>query len=179
MSAAKEKADGRGFYTLIRKLVSTCFYVGCVPGPTGTYASFASLVAALILLQLALPAATGRMLLGLAVLFTFVGARLGTWAEEYYGKRDPSPFVLDEIAGCFVALAPVLLLFSNARPLPTLGIVFVFFRIFDILKPFPANRAEKMPGGWGIMLDDLVAGCYAAAATVGGMLLFADVLAKS
>ncbi|NQT20266.1 MAG: phosphatidylglycerophosphatase A [Planctomycetes bacterium] len=164
---------------MIRKLVSTCFYVGCVPGAPGTYGSFAALAVALVLLQFAPPATTGLVLLGLAALLTFVGAPLGTWAEGYYGKKDPSPFVLDEVVGCFVAMAPVLLLFPNARPLLGLGGAFVFFRIFDVLKPFPIYLAEKAPAGWGIMLDDLVAGCYAAGATIAGMLLFADMLVKS
>lgn len=164
---------------MIRKLVSTCFYVGCVPGAPGTYASLASLAVALVLLQFASPATTGVALLGLSALLFVVGARLGAWAEGHYGREDPSPFVLDEVVGCFVAMAPVLLLFPNAKPLPALGISFVFFRIFDVLKPFPVDRAEKAPGGWGIMLDDVLAGCYAAGATVGGMLLFADLLIKS
>lgn len=159
--------------------MSTCFYVGCVPGAPGTYASLASLAVALILLQFASPATTGLVLLGLAALLFVIGARLGTWAEGYYGKKDPSPFVLDEVVGCFVAMAPVLLLFPNAKPLIPLGGSFVFFRIFDVLKPFPVDLAEKAPGGWGIMLDDVLAGCYAVAAAVGGMLLFADLLIKS
>jgi phosphatidylglycerophosphatase A len=45
--------------------------------------------------------------------------------------------------------------------LKTIGLGFLLFRIFDVTKPFPARRAEKLPGGWGIVMDDVVAGVYA------------------
>ena len=157
---------------MIRKLVSTCFYVGCAPGAPGTYGSLAAVAIALVLLQFDSPATAGIVLLGLAALLTFVGARLGSWAESYYGKTDPSQFVLDEVVGCFAALGPVLMIFPDANLLPKIGLPFLFFRVFDVIKPFPAGKAELVPGGWGIMLDDLVAACYAVAASVAGILLF-------
>ena len=71
------------------------------------------------------------------------------------GLKDPGQIVIDEIAGYFVSLA-----FLPAG-WTTLAAAFVFFRLFDILKPPPCRRAEALPGGVGIVADDLLAGVYA------------------
>lgn len=87
---------------------------------------------------------------------------VGVWSADVFakatGSKDPQQVVIDEVAGVFFALA--------AAPFTVRGIVasVVFFRAFDILKPFPARRAERLPGGWGIVADDVVAGLQAAAA---------------
>jgi phosphatidylglycerophosphatase A len=67
--------------------------------------------------------------------------------------------VVDEVAGMTLAVLTL--------PLTAvaLAVAFVLFRIFDILKPFPANAAQRLPGGFGVMVDDLVAGAYALALT--------------
>ena len=91
-------------------------------------------------------------------------ALIGTWtasqAAIFSGKKDPQFVVIDEVSGQFltylIALAP-----ANWKYL-LLG--FILFRVFDIWKPFPARHAECLPGGWGIMADDWVAGFYAAIA---------------
>jgi phosphatidylglycerophosphatase A len=77
------------------------------------------------------------------------------------GSHDPSKVVIDEIAGQFLTLlfVPVSLV--------SLVVGFFLFRIADIFKPFPARTAERLPDGWGIMADDLVAGIYAGLALVG------------
>jgi len=86
-------------------------------------------------------------------------AVLGIWvageAEQLFGKKDASPIVIDEIAG--------MLLTYCAIPVALLPLVigFLGFRLFDIWKPLP--QLERLPGGWGIMLDDLFAGCLAQA----------------
>ncbi len=88
-------------------------------------------------------------------------ALLGLWssnrAARFSGKKDPQFVVIDEVSGQFltylVALAP-----ANWKYL-LLG--FILFRLFDIWKPFPARQAESLPGGWGIMTDDWIAGIYA------------------
>ncbi len=72
---------------------------------------------------------------------------------------DPSIVVIDEIVGMWIAL-----LFLP-KTLPALLIAFTTFRVFDIVKPPPAAGLERVGNGWGIMLDDVVAGLYAAAAT--------------
>ena len=71
------------------------------------------------------------------------------------GKVDPQEVVIDEVMGMAVTLAFLPL------SLKTIGSGFLLFRIFDIAKPFPARRSEKLPGGWGIVMDDVIAGIYA------------------
>ena len=71
------------------------------------------------------------------------------------GLRDPSFVVLDEVAGMLAALVWV-----SPRPVPVL-LAFVLFRLLDILKPFPIDRLERIPGAWGVLLDDLAAGLLA------------------
>ncbi len=101
--------------------------------------------------------ATGSLAVELAVLLavTAVGVVAATRAESATGRRDPGLIVIDETAGMLLTLAAV--------PVGLGGAVvgFLAFRLFDIVKPFPARRAERLPGGLGVMADDLVAGLYA------------------
>ncbi len=80
------------------------------------------------------------------------------------GQGDPGAVVLDETAGQWVALA----MWALARPAPlTLGVLaasFLLFRLFDVAKPWPICRLERLPGGWGIVADDLAAGAAAGGA---------------
>ena len=84
---------------------------------------------------------------------------LGVWAadeaERALGARDPGAIVVDEVAGMTLSVL--------ALP-PTPGVLlagFLLFRLFDVLKPFPANVAQRLPGGLGVMIDDVIAGFYA------------------
>jgi phosphatidylglycerophosphatase A len=77
-------------------------------------------------------------------------------ADRIFGVHDSPKIVVDEICGFLVTMA-----FVIPGPL-TIGIGFIFFRFFDILKPFPAGYFDRnLPGGWGVMLDDIAAGVYA------------------
>lgn len=97
-------------------------------------------------------------------------ARVGVWASKkaalYFRNPDPSQVVVDEVSGQLIALLPLLFYFLNVelfeRRWEYLLAGFILFRIFDIVKPWPARAAEKWPGGWGIMADDWLAGGYAA-----------------
>lgn len=84
-----------------------------------------------------------------------LGRSLGDWAERYAGGKDPGFFVLDEVIGYLVTCAWL-------RGPSTLGLVVAFlaFRVFDIAKPPPVKRFERLGGGDGILLDDVVAGGY-------------------
>ncbi len=101
------------------------------------------------------------------LLITFSAACIlqGPRAERFYGRKDPSNVVADETAGQCLSLLglPLLTLWPM---LSTLAFAFVAFRIFDILKPWPANGLQRLSAGWGILIDDLIAGAYAAAATL-------------
>jgi len=89
------------------------------------------------------------------LVLTLLGVFVSAKASLYWGP-DPSKTVIDEVAGC---MASVMLL---PKSLALWIIAFLAFRAYDIIKPPPANMVEKkLPGGWGIMLDDVVAGIYA------------------
>jgi phosphatidylglycerophosphatase A len=74
--------------------------------------------------------------------------------EKFYGN-DPSCVVIDEVVGMQVILV-------GASGIGIWGglVAFFVFRVFDVLKPFPVNRSQKLPGGWGVVIDDLLAGVY-------------------
>lgn len=97
-----------------------------------------------------------------AVLAASVGlcVRWGRWAILRFGSTDPQQFVLDEFAGQLGAL--LFLPAAGGRDLLFLAAgQFLLFRVLDIVKPPPARWVERLPGGWGIVADDLVAGAYA------------------
>jgi phosphatidylglycerophosphatase A len=98
------------------------------------------------------------LLLALAIgiaLSIILGVPAATIAERESGRHDPGFVVIDEVAGQWLAL-----LGSPADWRHGL-IALVLFRIFDITKPFPVRRLERLPGGWGIVFDDVAAGLYA------------------
>jgi phosphatidylglycerophosphatase A len=120
-----------------------------VPAP-GTVASFLALL-------LAWGLAVYGQLLVLGAAFALTG--VGFWASELYARerqaKDPSECVIDEVAGQLIACA------FTPRNLGLYALAFVLFRLFDIVKPWPIGRAERLPGGLGIMADDLIAGLAA------------------
>ena len=83
------------------------------------------------------------------------GVWAGTTAERYFGGIDPGPIVLDEVVGMLITLAFIPVGLSGALT------GFVLFRIFDVIKPFPARRLEALHGGLGVMADDAMAAVYA------------------
>ena len=144
----------------MRKFVVTCGYLGTLPIAGGTYGSA---FAAAVWLALVWPARVQPLwfLPPLIVLSVLGCLRLCAWAEEHFGKSDPQAFVLDELAGQWMALlfvaVPV-----GVHPVWIAGVSFFLFRIFDVAKPFPIRRLERLrPAGWGIVADDLLAGAYA------------------
>jgi phosphatidylglycerophosphatase A len=93
------------------------------------------------------------------VVFLIAVTVIGTWAAEHaeraLGVKDPGAIVIDEVAGMTLSVLTLPL-----TPL-VLVLAFVLFRVFDIVKPPPARQAQALPGGFGVMVDDLVAGLYA------------------
>lgn len=127
------------------------------PAP-GTWGSIAALPFGIALMFLGgVPA----LLVGLAVVLA-----AGVWAcramERMTGDHDASYIVIDEVAGIFIALIP-----AGMSTLSVLA-AFALFRFFDILKPWPVSWFDReMPGPWGVMLDDVMAGIYAALVLIG------------
>ncbi|GJQ30645.1 MAG: phosphatidylglycerophosphatase A [Phycisphaerae bacterium] len=100
----------------------------------------------------------------LALIFAVACIVQGDAAEARWGK-DPSNAVADETAGQCLPLMflPAATFASWPLALFTLALAFVSFRLLDIVKPWPAHQVQRLPAGWGILLDDLLAGLYAAA----------------
>jgi phosphatidylglycerophosphatase A len=140
--------------------VATVAGAGYFPVAPGTVGSAVSVGLVAALDAVCFGNAWRNVLLVLAVLVIFF---LGVWAatrsEKFFDKIDPRYVVIDEVAGQMVAF----LLVPHASWKLLLG-GFLLFRVFDITKPFPAGRAERLPGGWGIMVDDVIAGAYAMGA---------------
>ncbi len=151
----------RSFKDFAALAISTCG-VGYLPLAPGTWGS---LLAVLIYLVLRTSAswAYGRFVATQIVLIASATA-LGIWAasrtERILKIKDPGRVVIDEVAGQLIALLPVPLSADSKWPVWLMG-AFLLFRLFDIVKPYPARKLESLPGGLGIMADDLVAGVYA------------------
>jgi len=128
--------------------------VGYLPLAPGTWASLATLLLVLGVHWL-LPLHETIVLGSLVALLTFPAVVLSTRFSRSEGDPDPSKVVIDEILGQMLCL-----LFVPVSPV-SLGAGFLLFRFFDIVKPFPIRSSEKLPGGMGIVGDDLVAGLYA------------------
>ena len=137
------------------------FGVGYLPLVPGTYGSLVSVGIFLLFTQIA----TATSLVALVLLFVFAITFSGIWAasrtEELAGRKDPGKVVVDEVAGQMLALLP-LTLFGLQLTTRAVIVSFILFRLFDIFKPYPAGKLERLKGGFGIMCDDLVAGAYAA-----------------
>jgi len=142
--------------------IATGLGAGYFPVAPGTAGSLVGLALVIALRQTSLDRA--ELAVSLTALAAVIFA-LGVWsagkAEKAFGRVDPGQVVIDEIVGQMIT-------FIAAPRISRPGLIagFVLFRIFDIVKPFPARRAERFPGGWGIMLDDVVAGLYSLIALV-------------
>lgn len=138
--------------TRLAVFIATVGYCGYFPIAPGTVGSAAGL------LFYALVWWSGSTLveIGLIVGLFAAGVWAGTTAERYFGGVDPGPIVLDEVVGMLITLAFI----------PGLGwsgalAGFFLFRLFDVIKPFPADRFEQLHGGLGVMADDAMAAVYA------------------
>jgi phosphatidylglycerophosphatase A len=150
----------------MRQWIVTFFGAGMSPVAPGTAGSLAAAGGVLLLhklfvqtgcfspLEFNLSLIAGMILAGVASVW------LGPWAIAHYGREDPGPCVLDEVAGiCLTMLClPVR---SDFRELWVVLTAFVAFRIFDVWKPPPCRQLENLPAGWGILTDDLMAAVYA------------------
>ncbi|MBX2992082.1 MAG: phosphatidylglycerophosphatase A [Bacteroidetes bacterium] len=158
----------------LTRFVATGFFSGYIPWASGT---FGALVGALFFL---IPGFTNIPVLTAAIVVAFFagvvtsakiasaeGHKLTQTARRMkerfqpgeHGAPDPSIVVIDEIVGVWIAMIAIPL------TLPGVAVAFFAFRLFDIVKPYPVRQVEHISSGWGIMLDDVVAGIYANIAT--------------
>ncbi len=181
--------------------IGSCGGIGRLPGPTGTYGSFAA--AAVLFGLFHIPCPWWPVFIALFPL-TALGVVSAGATEELVGRKDPKVFVLDEWIGMMIAalvtwapgflegiatflaergafegdpaawgamgrgawLAHLEALPGDAWAWASLGIAFVWFRVCDIIKPPPVRQVERLPGGWGIMADDVLAGAMALALSI-------------
>jgi phosphatidylglycerophosphatase A len=136
--------------TRLAVLLATFGYAGYSPVAPGTAGS----LAALALFALVRSRGSAVLEIGALVVVSLVGVWAATRAERHFGREDPGPVVIDEVAGMLLTLALVPVGVSGAL------VGFLVFRVFDIVKPWPARRLEDLPSGLGIMADDLMAGVY-------------------
>ncbi len=145
----------------LRLAVATCFGLGLSPIAPGTAGALLGIPIHLAAV-LYLPEKFHTVFLLAALLFVAaLNHQLTPWAERYWNKKDPGNFVLDEVAGY---LATVLLFRGGPNLVSSIALIFLLTRAFDILKLPPARQLERLPGAWGILLDDLASSIYAALA---------------
>lgn len=137
--------------TRLAVVIATVGYCGYFPVAPGTVGSAAGLVFYLLVRWTQSPVVEVALI---ALLFA-IGVWAGTTSERYFGGIDPGPIVLDEVVGMLITLAFIPVGLSGAL------IGFLLFRLFDVVKPFPAGRLEKLHGGLGVMADDAMAAIYA------------------
>ena len=130
--------------------VATCGYLGYVPIAPGTFGS----AAGLLLFAAVRWSASTTLELAVIVFLLTIGVWSASVAERHFGAVDPGPVVLDEVAGMLITLALI--------PVNVTGAIvgFFLFRALDVIKPWPANRMEALPGGLGVMADDAMAAVY-------------------
>jgi phosphatidylglycerophosphatase A len=139
-----------GMKLFAAKALGTCFGAGYFRWAPGTFTSMLAVFFCMLL--------PGMQALPVMAALISIACVAGVWSgnvmEEHFGN-DPSIVTIDELAGQWIALAALpsgILIYVLA---------FVFFRLFDILKPGPVDAAQRLPGGWGIMADDVLAGILA------------------
>lgn len=142
----------------------TVFGLGHMRPAPGTWGSMpAAAMAWLLLLAGAGDVAYHAFLAAAALISCGACVWFGRYAEQRFNRKDPSQVVADECAGQSIALAllPSLAAGDPVRATALVAGAFLLFRLMDIVKPFPAGRLQRLPAGWGILVDDLVAGLYA------------------
>lgn len=140
-------------------LAVTFFGSGLFPFAPGTVGSAAA-TAVVVALDRAELLSWG-LLLGMAIAASAINVALGPWIERAFGRKDPGAVVIDECAGQWLTFLP--LAFVDPVPLWAFPAGFLLFRVFDITKPLGAKRLERLPHGWGVLMDDVLCGVYSAA----------------
>ena len=131
-------------------ILATGFGIGYSPIAPGTLGTLLAIPIYFFLSEISFPLYQLTLLA-----FFFLSSWISERAENYFGKKDDSRIVIDEMMGFFITM-----LWVTKTPLFIL-VGFILFRFFDIFKPFPIRRFEKVRGGFGVVLDDVIAGIFA------------------
>lgn len=132
----------------IVKAIATFFFVGYLPFMPGTWGSLAGVLVYFLIRR------NIYLFLGVFAILFFLGLYVAGKAEDIFGKKDDKKIVIDEVCGILL----LYLLIPPSRPYLVVG--FILFRLFDVLKLYPAKKLEKLPRSWGIMADDIVVALY-------------------
>jgi len=139
----------------VEKVITTCFYLGKLPYAPGSWGSLGTIV-----LWLFLP--VDYLIHSTVILFLFIiGVYYSKQAAEKLKIHDPSEVVIDEAVGMGISI------FMLPHSFILYFIAFCLFRVFDIFKPSFIFHIQNFPGGWGIMLDDVLAGFFTLAIVTG------------
>jgi len=141
--------------------------LGLLPKAPGTWGSLAPLLVLLTLGHFGVsPALVMGTLIAILLSASWVTIALATWYKHYFGKKDPPQVVCDEWAGQSIALLGMAWIEPENHFTPETWIAlailaFILFRVFDIWKPSLINTIQQLPKGWGVLLDDILAGIAA------------------
>ena len=139
----------------IALMLATWFGCGYFPWGPGTVGSLAGLLLAMgVELYLG---DTRKFLFGITFILFMPAVWAASKTAEITGKKDPGLVVVDEVLGQWVTL-----LGASSFQVSSFAAAFVLFRLFDIWKPWPVRQFERLPGGYGIVADDIAAGIYGA-----------------
>jgi phosphatidylglycerophosphatase A len=137
--------------TRLAVFLATAGYAGYVPVAPGTVGTAVGLLVYALVAWTKSPWVEA----GLIIVLFGIGVWAATTAERYFGGIDPGPVVIDEVVGMLITVAFIPVGWTGAL------IGFLLFRVFDVIKPFPAGRLEALHGGFGVMADDAMAAIYA------------------
>ena len=154
----------------VTTLVATWFGTGFLPAAPGTWGSLVTIPVAHLVAFFSGAWGLGGFALGIAV----IGVHAAGETARLRGEGDPPEIVVDEVAGQSIALLPAYALVPAGASFLRMGAVlsaFLLFRVLDVWKPGPIGALERLPRGWGIMADDVLAGAIAAAFVLTALLV--------
>ncbi len=151
----------------MKRLLTSCFGLGWLPPAPGTWGSLPVAIVFGLMCQLhASGISISIVMAALAIAGSVVCVKFAPAAIAATVNTDPREVVADELAGQAVTFLAIPLLSPEILSIRQIWIItaggFLLFRLFDIAKPCPIRRLEKLPEGWGVLADDLLAGVYAA-----------------
>jgi phosphatidylglycerophosphatase A len=146
----------------MQRLIVSCFGLGRLPVAPGTWGSLPSVIIfALLCAGGAGVEKINVLMAGLVLIGSVACVRFASASIAATGSSDPHEVVMDEFAGQAITFMGVAAI-APSQMLIAAALGFLLFRFFDIVKPWPIRKLESLPGSWGILADDLLAGIYAA-----------------
>ena len=151
----------------MKRLLCTSFGLGLLPKAPGTWGSLLPLVVVLGCGHFGIVQGwLVGILFALLIASSIVTVQLAPWYAEHFGQKDPGQVVSDEVAGQSIALLGMAWLEPMHHVSPPIWVglalyAFALFRLFDILKPWIVDKSQHLRAGWGVLMDDIIAGICA------------------